>query len=354
MGSFTKMNIPFFLQISLLIGLGFLFAFFGAPAAIKLAKKIGAVDLPDSAAHKRHSVPMPLAGGLLAFSGSWLLFGVFGFWHTDFPFWAVFLGSILIFIFGLLDDIYGLSAPQKLLGQVFAALLLVWLGVSVRFLETVNLPLSRSWLMIFNTGLTLFWLVGVTNAFNLIDSMDGLVAGLTFIIASFFSFITFYSGQIGLAVFSSILIGLSLGLYLHNKQPARFFLGDSGAQLFGFFLAAIALLYRPPDLNPKSTWFIPILLLGIPIFDTTLVTISRLRRHKPVFQADRSHTYHRLVDFGYSPVFAVLLMQAGALLLSFAAFLIMFLSPILALSIFLLILVAGVFLIVFFESRLDE
>ena len=339
----------FSLQIFFLILLGFIFALLSTPFATSFAKKINAIDMPDSASHKRHAIPMPLAGGFIIFAGSWLLALLLGLWKGEFLFLQVFLSGILIFVFGLLDDIYGLSAPQKFFGQFIASVILIYSGISVRFLETVNLSLPPFWLNILNQGLSLFWLVGITNAFNLIDSMDGLVAGLTFIIASFFAFISFFSGQTTLALFSSILIGLSLGLYIYNKEPARFFLGDSGSQLFGFFLAAIAILYRPPDLNPKSTWFIPVLLLGVPIFDTTLVMISRLRRGKPIFQADRSHTYHRLVDIGLSSGLSVIVIQVIALLLSFVAFVIMFLPPNLAIFFFVFILFVGFLAILCFE-----
>ena len=342
------------LHILLLVVLGGLFSFFGAPIAVMLAKKVGAIDEPNSALHKRHTKPMPLAGGFLAFAGSWFLFLLVLFWQYKPSFLAVLLGGIIVFLFGVIDDIYGLSASQKFLGQAIASAILIYAGVSVRFLETANLPLSPFSINILNQGLTLLWLIGITNAFNLIDSMDGLVAGLTFIIASFFTFISFFSGQTTLALFSAILIGLSLGLYVYNKEPAQFFLGDSGAQLFGFFLAAIAIIYRPPDLDPNSTWFIPVLLLGVPIFDTTLVTLSRLRRRKPIFQADRAHTYHRLVDFGLRPGLAVLTIQASALLLSFTALAIMYLPPVWAISLFALIMVIGVILIIFFERTFHD
>lgn len=347
------MTMSLLFQIILLVFLGLAISLLGAPVAIWLAKIVDAIDIPDSASHKLHRMPMPLAGGFVAFWGGGLLFVLFGLWREP-TFQAVFFSGAVIFVFGLLDDIYGLSAPQKFLGQILASILLIHLGISVRFLETVNLPLHLSRLTLLNQVLSVFWLVGITNAFNLIDSMDGLVAGLTLIISGFFTFITFSSGQTSLALFSSILIGLSLGLYWHNKHPAHFFLGDSGAQFFGFFLAAVAILYRPPDLDPKSTWFIPILLLGVPIFDTTLVTISRLRRKKPIFQADRSHTYHRLVDFGFSPGLSVIAIQASALVLSFFAFIIMYLSPVWAISLFLLTLLVGLSLIVFFERTFYE
>ena len=199
-------------------------------------------------------------------------------------------------------------------------------------------------------------IVGITNAFNLIDSMDGLVAGLTFIIASFFTVIVFVAGQILLAQLSGMLIGLSLGLYFYNKPPAHFFLGDSGSQVIGFLLAVIAIMYRPPDLNPESTWFAPILLLGVPIFDTSLVVISRLRRRKPLFQADRAHTYHRLVQRGFSSKQAVFLIHSSALILSFLALLAMFLPPKNAIFLFLLVLLLGSLLVFFFETsmKLEE
>lgn len=351
MGAYRKVTMPLLFQILLLVLLGLLIALFGAPVAVWLAKKIGAIDMPDSASHKRHRVPMPLAGGFIAFAGSCLLFLLILFWQYTPSFWAILLGGAVIFVFGVIDDVYGLSAPLKFLGQFLASALFIRFGIAVYFLETLDLNLPIFWLRLGNYFLSFFWLIGITNAFNLIDSMDGLVAGLTFIIASFFTFITFAAGQTGLSLFSSILIGISLGLYWHNRHPAHFFLGDSGSQFFGFFLAAVAVFYRPPDLNPESTWFTPILLLGVPIFDTSLVVISRVRRRKPIFQADRSHTYHRLVAFGLRPNIAVLVIQASALTLSFAAFVIMYLPPSVAIILFAIILTLGACSIILFERK---
>lgn len=337
-------------QIAINILLAFMLSFSAGPIAIALSKKIGAMDMPESAAHKKHHAPTPLAGGLVLVITFpfWLL--VFGLWKEE-SFLSLFASSSLIFLFGILDDIYGFSAPKKFFGQFIAAGVLAYSGTTIRFLETANITLEMPVITLLNWGLTLFWLVGITNAFNLIDSMDGLVSGLTIIIAGFFTFVTLVAGQVMLSQLTAVLIGLSLGLYFYNKPPARFFLGDSGSQTLGFFLAAIAIMYRPPDLNPGSTWFVPILLLGVPIFDTSLVIISRLRRHKPLFQADMHHTYHRLVQMGFSSNQAVFAIHTLAFFLSLLAFIAMFLPPNIAISLFFLVFFFGILLIVFFERR---
>lgn len=328
--------------------LAFIFSLAVGPLAIFFAKKLGAIDVPGSAAHKKHSAPTPLAGGLVIFI-TLPIFVIFsGLWSVS-VLYPIFMGSLVIFFFGIADDIYGFSAFKKFSGQFLATAILVYDGMTVRFLETANLPLNFSVITILNWALTFFWVVGITNAFNLIDSMDGLLAGLTVIMASFFTFFALMSGQAELARFSALLVGVSVALYFYNRTPARFFLGDSGSQVIGFLLAAIAILYRPPDLHPGSTWFVPILLLAVPIFDTSLVTISRLRRGKPLFQADRAHTYHRLVKMGFSAKQAVLAIHISAFFLSLLALLAMFLPPNAAMLLFFAILVLGGLLIAFFE-----
>ncbi|MBC8552713.1 MAG: undecaprenyl/decaprenyl-phosphate alpha-N-acetylglucosaminyl 1-phosphate transferase [Candidatus Brocadiales bacterium] len=335
-------------QIIISILLALILSYTIGPLAMSLSKKLGAMDIPGSAAHKKHNAPMPLAGGLVILIALPIMIVLSGLWK-DSSFLSILAGGSVIFLFGIVDDIYGLSAFPKFTGQFIAAAILAYSGIIIRFLENANISFETPVVTALNWGLTLFWVVGITNAFNLIDSMDGLVAGLTIIIAGFFTFVTFVSGQMTLSLLSAILIGISVGLYYYNKHPARFFLGDSGSQVIGFLLAAIAINYRPPDLNPGSTWFVPILLLGIPIFDTSLVVISRLRRRKPLFQADRSHTYHRLVNLGFTSPQAVIAIHAAAFLLSLLALLAMFLPPNVAILLFFIVLLVGSLLIVFFE-----
>lgn len=335
-----EFSIEILLSLALALCLG--------PVAIYLARKIGAIDTPGSAAHKMHAAPTPLAGGLVLLLALPVLATIFGLWDNRGIAW-LFASVAIIFIFGLIDDTRGLSAPQKFLGQFIAAEVLFLSGTSVHFLEPFRLPLPLALVAVCDWAITLFWMVGMSNAFNLIDSMDGLVAGVATICAGFFTIISLASGQVELAQTTAVLAGLTIGLYYYNNTPARFFLGDAGTQALGFILAAIGILYTPPHLPQGSTWFLPILVLGVPIFDTTLVVVSRIRRHKPIFQADLAHTYHRLVMLGLTPRHAVLVIQVTALLLCTAAFIAMWLMPQLASLLFVLVILTGLALIVFFE-----
>lgn len=339
-----------FFELAVPIAASALLALIFGPVAIFIAKKLGAIDVPGSAAHKKHAASTPLAGGLALFLALPILITLFGLWSSG-VFWLVVAAGV-IFIFGLVDDTQGLSAPQKFLGQSVAAIIIILSGTSIRFLGSSHLALAPWLIQILDWMLTTFWLVGISNAFNLIDSMDGLVAGLAAISASFFTISCFLFGQVQLAQITALILGLGLGLYFYNRTPARFFLGDSGAQTLGFLLAVVGILYTPPQMPQGSTWFLPILVLGVPIFDTTLVVASRIRRRKPIFQADLAHTYHRLVHLGMTPGQSVLTIQGTALLLCSAAFVAMYLAPQVATFFFLVAVLLGVGLIVFFERTI--
>lgn len=336
-------------QLALEIILAIILALLAGPIAVILAKKLSMIDVPGSSAHKKHSLPTPLAGGLVLLLSIPILFIVFHLWVDRNITWML-IAAFIIVISGIIDDIYGLSAPQKFILQLVAAFILTASGISVKILDKLHLPLAPWTMTTLNYALTLFWLVGVTNAFNLIDSMDGLVTGLAIISSGFFMLISLASEQVVLAELSAILFGISISLYFYNMTPAHFFLGDSGSQTLGFMLAAIGILYTPPNMPQGSTWFMPILLLGIPIFDTTLVVVSRIRRRKPIFKADLAHTYHRLVRMGMAPGQAVLTIQITALLLCNSAFIAMSLAPQIASLLFLLLVLLGIGLIIFFEK----
>jgi UDP-GlcNAc:undecaprenyl-phosphate GlcNAc-1-phosphate transferase len=277
---------------------------------------------------------MPRAGGLIIFFvvvlGS-ALSGII----TSSPIAPIILASVIILAFGIWDDINGILAPWKILGQALATLFLIWQGIQVRFLGNT----------FFDIFFTFLWVIGITNAFNLVDSMDGLAAGLGGITAVFLMIGTLYAGQHSLALLSAILLGGCIGVFYFNYSPSRLFLGDSGAQLLGFTLAALALAYIPPGLPQASSWFVPNLLFSIPIFDTTLVTVSRLRKKLPVYKASRDHTYHRFVALGMSPKRSVTTMHLIAILIDCLAFVALSLPPIWANTLFGLILLSGFFAI---------
>jgi UDP-GlcNAc:undecaprenyl-phosphate GlcNAc-1-phosphate transferase len=344
---------PFPSDIFLYSLVAILSSFIIAPFSVYMARRFGLIDKPGKFPHKTHTVPTPLAGGTVLILCLVLLSIFFGLWDIKFS-KALVLASVIVYFFGLLDDIRGLSAIPKLVGQILASGVLIISNTSVHFIESLSLPyLLPTMVKSFDLILTLFWLIGVTNAMNMIDSMDGIAVGLSGIAFLFFILVTSLSGQLYLAKISILLLGITVGIYFYNVTPARLFLGDSGSQTFGFILAAIAMEYAPVGLSPVSSWFVPILLVGMPIFDTTLVVYSRVRRNIPFYKANLDHTYHRLVAFGLDERRAVLTIHMAAIVLSLIAFITFYLPPLVANIIFGLILAGGIMLI-FILDRLNE
>lgn len=310
------------------------------PVAFWLAPKLGLVDNPNTAPHKVHQRSTPAVGGVIIV----LTLLTVGFLSKNLlqpPIPAIMISSLVVFAFGLWDDLRSLKPIWKFVGQLIATILLIYLGVQVQLFQ-------QNWL---NLVLTVFWMVGVTNAYNFVDSMDGLAVGLAALTSAFFLLITLASQQDQLSIFSTILLGACLGVFYYNAPPARIFLGDSGAQLLGFILGALAIVYNPIGFSRLASWYIPILLMGVPIFDATLVILSRLRRGKPVYQAGLDHTYHRLVKLGFSSNRAVLTMHLAALLLGSLAFVALELQPWLGNTIFIVVLLIGISIIIVLDSR---
>jgi UDP-GlcNAc:undecaprenyl-phosphate GlcNAc-1-phosphate transferase len=320
------------------------------PLAIWIARRAGLMDIPGKGTHKLHAVPMPLAGGIALALGVLVLAPILRLWQKDIT--RLLVSATIIFVFGLWDDAKGLGAPVKLIGQVLASILLIGSDVSVHFLEGLSIPfLSSNMLIVLDWGVTILWFVGITNAFNLIDSMDGLVVGIAGIAFAFFMGMALLSQQVLLAQFSAIFLGICIGLFVFNMSPARLFLGDAGAQTLGFILAAVAMIYTPDNLPQSSSWFVPIMVLGVPIFDTTLVVVSRLIRRKSIFKADRAHTYHRLVAMGLDSNRAILAVHLTVLLLNLLAFIALSLTPFKANSIFAAVVFAGMILLIFLVRK---
>lgn len=311
------------------------------PVAIKTAIHYQLIDQPNSSPHKIHQHPIPKAGGL-AIGLSIISLNLLSGNIQSSAIRTILLASIIIFLFGLWDDAHRLSPQWKLIGQTLGTLILISQGVQIRMLGNIA---------ILNISLTLIWVIGITNAFNLVDSMDGLVVGLAAIASAFFMLVTVDAHQTSLSLLSASILGSAIGMLYFNALPARTFLGDSGAQFLGFVLAALAIAYTPPGLPQPSSWFVPILLLSVPIFDTSLVIVSRLKQKKAVYQAGLDHTYHRLVNLGWPSARAVLTMQLAAIVSGCLAFVALPLPPLLANIIFVAALLTGLIILLWLEKK---
>jgi UDP-GlcNAc:undecaprenyl-phosphate GlcNAc-1-phosphate transferase len=312
-------------------------AFLATPATRWLARRWGLVDQPGT--RKAHRAPTPLLGGLALFLGVTLAFVAFGRadWITEGI--GILGGATLLFATGLWDDRFGMPAWLKFGAGVVAALFLSAFGVRVQLFDVL-------WL---DTALTVLWVVGITNAANLMDNMDGLAAGLTAVAAGFFFILAALEGQGLVASLAAALLGASAGFLFYNLAPAVSFMGDAGSLTLGFLLAALGIQIRFLDYPLASTWMAPIVVLGLFIFDTTLVTVSRLRRGRSPFQGGSDHTSHRLTQLGLSKPRAVLTLYVAAFTLGAAAITLTRLDPLVANGLFAGLLLAGLLVLIWFE-----
>jgi len=322
------------------------------PLSIWIAKKLDIIDYPKKTGHKIHKVPTPRAGGIAILLSLVLIFTIFNLWQYP-EILMISFPAILIFSFGIWDDKHGMEAPVKLVGQLAAVTILVFFDIRVKFLESQSFFIQIDSTLAFwlDTAITYIWVVGITNAMNMVDSMDGLAVGLCQTIGAFFFFVSLVSEQTSIVYLTAALTGVNTGVAFFNRRPARTFLGDSGAQTLGFILAAIAIIYQPDAPSQASTWFLPVLFFSVPIFDTTLVTISRLKRKLPFYKANLDHTYHRLVAFGWQKDRAIGAMHIAGFVFGFAAIAAIYLPPLIANLIFILWLGLFVFMIYSLEKN---
>ncbi len=273
------------------------------PLLGRLAVRYSFVDAPGE--HRRHRRPVPLLGGVAMWAAVMAAVVVLPTGADRGRLWAVLGAATLVAAAGLLDDYQPLPVAERLLAQLVAAAVLVSGGLFV----VLALP---GWL---DAVLTVLWIVGITNAFNLLDNMDGLAAGVTAVAALGFVVLTARQGGFAPAL-AVALLGAALGFLVHNFQPARIFMGDAGSLLLGMLLAVLGLELQTGRAlsKPWIAALVPVLLLAVPIFDTTLVTVSRWRRgHNPLTTPGNDHLSHRLLRRGLSPrAVALLIYAAGA------------------------------------------
>ena len=282
------------------------------PLVKKLAIKIGATDKPNQ--RKVHSKIMPRLGGLAIFIS--FLIGLAFLRPQDEHLGAIIIGAFIIIIIGVMDDMMELSAKVKFLGQIAAALIVVLNGVQVDY---INLPFGGGLeLGILSIPLTILWIVGVTNAINLIDGLDGLAAGVSTIALITISAMAVVKGDIFVLSIAIILIGSTLGFLKYNFHPAKIFMGDTGALFLGFMIAVLSLLgFKNVTM---LSLIVPVIILGVPISDTFFAIIRRIVNKKPLSAPDKSHLHHCMLRLGYSHRQTVLIIYAMAASFGLAAF----------------------------------
>jgi UDP-GlcNAc:undecaprenyl-phosphate/decaprenyl-phosphate GlcNAc-1-phosphate transferase len=277
----------------------------------QLALRFGVVDYPGP--RKLHQTPMPLLGGLAIYCGTVFAI-VFSFnGQPRGQMLGILSGATLLLMTGILDDRGQLHYPIKLfVAMPLAAFTLVAVGMRIH-LVWYFLPTRVGAAL--DIALTLLWLVGITAAFSILDHMDGLVSGVAAIASFFFTLLAILNGQMLVAPLGAAVFGASLGFLRWNFKPAKIFMGDGGAMFLGFMLAALGLKLRPIHTPEATLWIAPILVLAVPIFDTTLVTISRSRRKLlPFASPGKDHTAHRLANLALGQRGAVLVTYSAGLL----------------------------------------
>lgn len=290
------------------------------PLAMKLAYKIGAVDKPN--ARKVHTKIMPRMGGLGIYLAYIIV--VLATQKMNMQLAGLLLGSTILVVLGIFDDMKDLNAKFKLLIQILAAVIVMAFGVRIEFMTNV-FGGGAIYLDILSLPITLLWIVGITNAINLIDGLDGLAGGIATIAALSMAVVGWIYGQYLMASMAIILAGATMGFLRYNFHPAKVFMGDTGSLFLGFNLSVLTIMGVA-----KSVTFIslaaPVLVLGVPIFDTFFAILRRKMNHKPIFAADKDHLHHRLLGMGFSHRKTVLIIYAISFFLALSAILITYLS----------------------------
>lgn len=284
------------------------------PFVKKIAMHIGALDIPNE--RKVHKNPIPRLGGLGIFFG--FLFGYIVFGQNTVQMNSILIGSFIILLTGIFDDIKPISARYKLVGQVIASAIIVFYGNIL--LTHVTIFGQYIDFGIFAYPITLIFIVACTNIINLIDGLDGLSGGISSIFYLSTIIICFFQNRFGLEfTLALITLGSTLGFLIHNFNPAKIFAGDSGALFMGFIIAIISLLGFKTTVI--TSIFIPLMILAVPILDTLFAIIRRLLNHKKISEPDKEHLHHQLLKMKFSHRNTVLIIYAINILFATASIL---------------------------------
>ncbi len=330
----------YFVEIMLICLITFVFSALIMPGMILIAKHIGAIDIPKDN-RRVHTKPIPKMGGLgifLAFLFGYMLFGVHSIQMN-----AILIGSFIIIITGIIDDIKPISAKAKLLGQLCATLTVIFYG-------NITLNEVTAFGEVFKFGIfaypiTLLFILACINVINLIDGLDGLSGGITSIFLITIGIIAFIQGREATLEITLIFItlGATLGFLLHNFNPAKIFAGDTGSMFMGFIIAIISLLGFKGAMF--LSFMVPLMVLAIPIFDTLFAILRRIIHKKPIFEADKDHMHHQLLKMHFSQRKTVLIIYFINILFSLAAILFTVGDSKLAIIIYFILLILAIWFI---------
>lgn len=289
--------------VCFLLGLGIVLVL--TPLVIRLALRFKIMDRPAN--RKQHRAATPLLGGLAVFAGVWVPLVLLPFWDNtvtravgeqQYNLALILAGGIAMVALGVVDDVRGLRAKWKFMAQFPVAAMLVAGGA---IFHQVNIPFFGTLeLGELDSLISILWLVGITNAWNLIDGVDGLAAGVAFLVSATCAYLGVLNGQALLAVVMCAAAGACLGFLRYNFNPAKIFLGDSGSLFLGITLASTATLQNVKG-TMAASFLVPAVLLGYPALDTLLAMARRLVRGKSMFSGDDGHIHHRLLRKGFSP-----------------------------------------------------
>ena len=281
----------------------FAVSFLMCPLVKSFAYKIGAIDVPKDS-RRMHKKPVPRLGGLAIFLG--FMVSILLFVHIDHQMKGILLGAVIIVVLGVVDDMTPLRAKFKFLVQICAALVAVYHGVVIEILTNPNVFSDAPYWLLgwMKYPVTVLWIVGVTNAVNLIDGLDGLANGVSAISAATVLVIALITSDAQVAVVMAALVGACVGFLPYNLNPAKMFMGDTGATFLGFILSTMSIqgLFK---FYAVISFAVPFLILGLPIFDTAFAMIRRMAHGQSPMHADRGHIHHRLIDMGLNQKQAV-------------------------------------------------
>ena len=290
-------------------------AFGATPAVMAFAKKIGAIDIPRDD-RRMHKTPIPRVGGLAIFLGfvvASLIFTEIGPEKR-----MVLIGTLIIVVLGVIDDVVALKARTKFLGQLVAAFVPVFLGDMV--IQSFSNPFGSGYIHLGAWGvpITILWIVGMTNAVNFIDGLDGLAVGVSCIASVTMFTIAVLLGEADIALIMAALVGACIGFMPFNMNPAKIFMGDTGAMFLGYILATVSIqgLFK---VYAVVSFAVPFIMLGLPIFDTAFAIVRRLAKGQSPMHADRGHVHHRLIDMGFDQKQSVAILYVLSVVLGLCA-----------------------------------